>query len=65
MIPIIGDGGLLAANMHFARVLRAAGLPIGPGKVIDAINAVSSRGSDEETTSTGRSSRVCEQTRST
>ncbi|HYM32397.1 MAG TPA: VWA domain-containing protein [Candidatus Cybelea sp.] len=26
--------------MHFARVLRAAGLPIGPGKVIDAVRAV-------------------------
>ena len=45
MIPISGDGGLIAANiMHFARVLRAAGLPIGPGKVIDAINAVSASG---------------------
>ncbi len=45
MIPMSGDGGLIAANiMHFARVLRAAGLPIGPGKVIDAINAVSASG---------------------
>ncbi len=26
--------------MHFARVLRAAGLPIGPGRVLDAIRAV-------------------------
>ena len=26
--------------MHFARVLRAAGLPIGPGRVIDAVDAV-------------------------
>ncbi|MSP66809.1 MAG: VWA domain-containing protein [Alphaproteobacteria bacterium] len=26
--------------MHFARVLRGAGLPIGPGKVIDAVQAV-------------------------
>ena len=35
------DGGALVANiMHFARVLRAAGLPIGPGKVLDAIRAV-------------------------
>ncbi len=34
-------GGKLAANiMHFARALRAAGLPIGPGRVIDAIRAV-------------------------
>ena len=35
------EGGKLVANlMHFARVLRAAGLPIGPGKVIDAVDAV-------------------------
>jgi hypothetical protein len=26
--------------MHFARALRAAGLPVGPGKVIDAVDAV-------------------------
>ncbi len=26
--------------MHFARVLRAAGLPLGPGKVLDAVRAV-------------------------
>ena len=26
--------------MHFARTLRAAGLPVGPGKVIDAVEAV-------------------------
>src|SRR6185295_8891508 len=31
---------LVANIMHFARILRAAGLPIGPGKVIDAVNAV-------------------------
>ena len=35
------EGGKLAHNIvHFARVLRRAGLPIGPAKVIDAINAV-------------------------
>ena len=35
------DGGHLLANiMHFGRVLRAAGLPIGPGTVLDAVNAV-------------------------
>ena len=35
------DGGKLVANiMHFARALRTAGLPIGPGKVLDAISAV-------------------------
>lgn len=33
--------GRLAENiMHFARVLRAAGLPVGPGRVIDAVRAV-------------------------
>ena len=30
-------GGRLATNiMHFARTLRAAGLPIGSGRVLDA-----------------------------
>ena len=30
--------GRLAENvMHFARVLRAAGLPIGPDRVLDAV----------------------------
>ena len=40
--PDNGDsGGRLAENiMHFARVLRAAGLPIGPGRVLNAIHAV-------------------------
>jgi len=32
--------GKLAANiMHFARVLREAGLPVGPGHVLDALDA--------------------------
>ena len=30
--------------MHFARALRAAGLPIGPGRVIDAVRAVAAAG---------------------
>jgi uncharacterized protein len=34
------DGRLIANLMHFARTLRAAGLPVGPGKVIDAVTAV-------------------------
>ncbi len=38
------DGRLVANMMHFARTLRAAGLPIGPGKVIDAVDAVASVG---------------------
>lgn len=41
------DGGRLAENiMHFARVLRAAGLPVGPGKVMEALEAVSAVGVD-------------------
>jgi len=37
--------GRLAANvMHFARLLRASGLPVGPGRVIDALNAAAAVG---------------------
>jgi uncharacterized protein len=36
----LGGGTLVANLMHFARTLRAAGLPVGPGKVIDAVEAV-------------------------
>ena len=37
--------GRLAENiMHFARVLRAAGLPIGPDRVIDALRALEAAG---------------------
>ena len=40
-----GDGGKLAENvMHFGRVLRAAGLPVGPGTVIEAVRAVEAAG---------------------
>lgn len=39
--------GKLAENvMHFARVLRAAGLPVGPAKVLDALAAVQVAGID-------------------
>lgn len=39
------DGGKLADNIvHFARVLRRAGLPVGPGKVVEATQAVSAVG---------------------
>src|SRR6266702_758659 len=34
------SGHLLANLMYFARTLRAAGLPIGPGKVLAAVEAV-------------------------
>ena len=33
-----GNQGRIAENiMYFARLLRSAGLPVGPGKVLDAI----------------------------
>jgi uncharacterized protein with von Willebrand factor type A (vWA) domain len=40
MIPAAAGGRLAENVMHFARVLRAAGLPIGPGKVLDALAAL-------------------------
>ncbi|MCF8468909.1 MAG: VWA domain-containing protein [Sneathiella sp.] len=37
----VTSGGTFAENiMHFARTLRRAGLPVGPGRVIEAIRAV-------------------------
>lgn len=41
-----GEGRLLANLMYFARALRAAGLPIGPGKVLAAAEAVRAVGLD-------------------
>ncbi len=41
-----GPGKIANNIMHFARVLRAAGLPAGPGKVIEAIGAVEIVGLD-------------------
>lgn len=42
------DDGKLSHNIaHFARALRKAGLPIGPGRVIDAIRAVEAAGFTE------------------
>ncbi len=38
------DGRLIANLMHFGRTLRAAGLPVGPGKVLDAVAAVEAVG---------------------
>ena len=43
--PLPAQGGHLAENiMMFARVLRTAGLPLGPGKVLEAIRAVEAAG---------------------
>src|SRR5262245_4865075 len=39
-IPALGEGHLAENVMHFARVLRAAGLPIGPDRVLDAVRAL-------------------------
>jgi hypothetical protein len=39
------EPGRFATNiMHFARALRAAGMPVGPGKVLDALRAVEAVG---------------------
>ncbi|TCO73078.1 vWA domain-containing protein [Rhodovulum euryhalinum] len=44
----IPDDGKLSHNiLHFARALRKAGLPVGPGRVIDAIRAVEAAGFSE------------------
>ncbi|MBV9288050.1 MAG: VWA domain-containing protein [Hyphomicrobiales bacterium] len=41
----LAGGGALAANIvHFARALREAGLPVGPGAVLDALTAVEAAG---------------------
>src|SRR3954470_20773462 len=37
-------GGLAENIVHFARALRAAGLPVGPGAVLDALEAVKAAG---------------------
>jgi uncharacterized protein with von Willebrand factor type A (vWA) domain len=36
---VVPSGRLALNIMHFARVLREAGLPVGPGHVIDALDA--------------------------
>src|SRR4249919_712770 len=41
----VGESGRLADNIvHFARALRAAGIPVGPGAVLDALEAVKAAG---------------------
>ena len=42
------SGGVLAQNIiHFARALREAGIPLGPGAVLDALAAVEAAGVGE------------------
>ncbi|MEM6439702.1 MAG: VWA domain-containing protein [Pseudomonadota bacterium] len=43
------DGKLAANVVHFARALRKAGLPVGPGRTTDAIRAVEAAGFTEKT----------------
>ena len=43
-LEIPKDGKLAANITWFARALRAAGIPVGPGRVIDAIRAVEAAG---------------------
>ena len=44
--PVEASGKLAQNILYFARALRAAGLPVGPGSVIDAIEAVEATGFD-------------------
>src|SRR4051794_41400096 len=41
----LGESGRLAENiLYFARALRTAGIPVGPGAVLDALAAVQAAG---------------------
>src|SRR6201990_1884777 len=44
IIPPKGSERLADNIVHFARALRAAGLPVGPGAVLDALEAVQAAG---------------------
>ena len=48
-LDLPADGKLGHNITHFARALRKAGLPIGPGRVLDAIRAVEAAGFSERT----------------
>jgi uncharacterized protein with von Willebrand factor type A (vWA) domain len=43
-LPLPDDGKLSHNIAHFARALRKAGLPVGPGRIVDAIRAVAAAG---------------------
>src|ERR1700675_3044709 len=45
--PLFGRAHLAENILHFARVLRKAGLPVGPAKVIAALEAVEAVGVDK------------------
>ncbi|MEP7274970.1 MAG: VWA domain-containing protein [Betaproteobacteria bacterium] len=44
--PLIPRGRLAENVLHFVRVLRGAGIPVGPAKVLDALSAVEAVGLD-------------------
>ena len=48
-IAIPHDGRLSENILHFARALRAAGLPVGPGRAVDAVRAVEAAGFTSKT----------------
>jgi uncharacterized protein with von Willebrand factor type A (vWA) domain len=48
-LDLPADGKLGHNITHFARALRKAGLPIGPGRILDAIRAVEAAGFSERT----------------
>src|SRR5437588_6346089 len=43
-MPTQQDGRLAENILYFARALRAAGIPVGPGSVLDALEAVQAAG---------------------
>ncbi len=47
-LDIPEDGKLVHNITHFARALRKAGLPVGPGRTLDAIRAVAAAGFSEK-----------------
>ena len=47
--PLVPRGRLAENVLHFVRVLRGAGIPVGPAKVIDALAAVEAVGLDHRT----------------
>ena len=47
-LPIPKDGHLSENITHFARALRRAGIPVGPGRVVDAVRAVEAAGFTEK-----------------
>ena len=52
-----GAGGVAGHVLAFARLLRAAGFALGPGRVIDAVQAAAESASSRGRTFTGRCTR--------